>query len=95
MGCVTKDNFGQLQRLNAVLFPVQYSDKFYRDSYAEEVRPITHLAFHHDVLIGAVCCKFDQPTLTAEKILKRVRQTNTSAPAAPHPLMATLPSLMT
>ena len=69
---VTKDNVGQLQRLNAALFPVSYSDKFYREAWSAEVRDVTHLAYHLDVVIGAVCAKIEQPTLTAEKIIRRV-----------------------
>ena len=76
MGCVTKDNYGQLQRLNAVVFPVSYSDKFYKESYGEEVRPITHLAFHHDTVIGAVCCKFEQKPITAESLPQQSQYTH-------------------
>lgn len=31
LGDVTPNNLGQLKRLNSVLFPVNYSEKFYKD----------------------------------------------------------------
>ncbi|CAG8660666.1 15614_t:CDS:1, partial [Acaulospora morrowiae] len=31
LGDVTPNNLGQLKRLNSVLFPVNYSERFYKD----------------------------------------------------------------
>ena len=31
LGEITPNNLGQLKKLNTVLFPVQYSEKFYKD----------------------------------------------------------------
>jgi hypothetical protein len=38
-GEVTKDNIRQLQRLNLSIFPVRYSDKWYKDVQAAEHAP--------------------------------------------------------
>ena len=58
-GCVTKDNWEQLRVLNRTVLPVDYSDRFYREAATAEVRPVTHLAFHQDTLVAAICCKFE------------------------------------
>jgi len=31
LGDITPNNLGQLKKLNTVLFPIQYSEKFYKD----------------------------------------------------------------
>ena len=93
-GDVTKDNWQQLRRLNLAVFPVLYSDKFYADSHSAAVRAITRLALHNDVLIAAVCARYEQPTVTQETILNRVsqrcssQQSALSCPPAPPPLTA-------
>jgi len=58
-GDVTKDNIGQLRRLNLAIFPVTYNDKFYRDVLSNESKEILRLVFHSDVLVGAVCCRIE------------------------------------
>lgn len=79
LGDLTKDNWQQLRALNMAVFPVRYSDKFYADAVqmatselSEDQKPITKLAFHGDVLVGAVQTKFEQPELNAEKLLNKV-----------------------
>ena len=59
LGDVTKDNWQQLRRLNMSILPVQYGDKFYRETLKEEVRAITKLAYHHDIVIAAVSARFE------------------------------------
>jgi len=73
-GDVTKDNWQQLRRLNLSVFPVSYSDKFYADTYRPELKAITRLAFYNDVLIGAVCCRYETVELTAERIINKSDQ---------------------
>ncbi|KAA0704739.1 Basic helix-loop-helix domain-containing protein USF3 [Triplophysa tibetana] len=50
LGDVTPHNIKQLKRLNQVIFPVSYNDKFYKD-----VLEVGELA----KLVGAVCCRVD------------------------------------
>ncbi|RHZ82725.1 hypothetical protein Glove_104g50 [Diversispora epigaea] len=55
LGDVTPNNLGQLKRLNSVLFPVNYSEKFYKDVL--EVGEFAKLAYFNDACVGAVCCR--------------------------------------
>ncbi|CAG8665638.1 29397_t:CDS:2, partial [Racocetra persica] len=55
LGDVTHNNLGQLKRLNIVLFPVSYSEKFYKDVL--EVGEFAKLAYFNDICVGAVCCR--------------------------------------
>ncbi|KAG9294240.1 hypothetical protein G9A89_021599 [Geosiphon pyriformis] len=55
LGDVTSNNLGQLKRLNSVLFPVHYSEKFYKDVL--EVGEFAKLAYFNDACVGGVCCR--------------------------------------
>eukprot|EP00457_Paulinella_chromatophora_P010774 gb/GEZN01010890.1/.p1 GENE.gb/GEZN01010890.1/~~gb/GEZN01010890.1/.p1 ORF type:complete len:227 (-),score=33.57 gb/GEZN01010890.1/:522-1139(-) len=57
---VTKDNIGQVRRLNETIFPVQYGDKFYSDLLKEEDHELIQLVYHSDILIGAVLCRVEK-----------------------------------
>ncbi|WAR05542.1 NAA50-like protein [Mya arenaria] len=50
LGDITPHNIKQLKKLNQVVFPVTYNDKFYKD-----VLEVGELA----KLVGAVCCRVD------------------------------------
>ncbi|PFX15840.1 N-alpha-acetyltransferase 50-like [Stylophora pistillata] len=58
LGDVTPHNIKQLKKLNSVVFPVSYNDKFYKDVL--EVGELAKLAFYNDIVVGAVCCRIDQ-----------------------------------
>uniref|UniRef100_A0A3B5K2Z9 N-alpha-acetyltransferase 50 n=1 Tax=Takifugu rubripes TaxID=31033 RepID=A0A3B5K2Z9_TAKRU len=57
LGDVTPHNIKQLKRLNQVIFPVSYNDKFYKDVL--EVGELAKLAYFNDIPVGAVCCRVD------------------------------------
>lgn len=61
LGNVTPHNIKQLKRLNSVVFPVSYNDKFYKDVL--EAGELAKLAYYNDIVVGAVCCRID----TSEK----------------------------
>uniref|UniRef100_A0A8C9EAI9 N-alpha-acetyltransferase 50 n=1 Tax=Phocoena sinus TaxID=42100 RepID=A0A8C9EAI9_PHOSS len=42
-------------RLNQVIFPVSYNDKFYKDVL--EVGKLAKFAYFNDIAAGAVCCR--------------------------------------
>lgn len=44
---LTPNNLGQLRKLNSVLFPVQYSDRFYKDVLDPDVADICKLSKSH------------------------------------------------
>uniref|UniRef100_A0A5F9DE41 N-alpha-acetyltransferase 50 n=1 Tax=Oryctolagus cuniculus TaxID=9986 RepID=A0A5F9DE41_RABIT len=52
LGDVTPHNIKQLKRLNQVIFPVSYNDKFYKD--ALEVGELAKTAYFNDI-----CYSFD------------------------------------
>ncbi|GAB5592717.1 N-alpha-acetyltransferase 50 [Umbelopsis nana] len=57
LGDLTPNNIGQLRVLNSTLFPVNYSDKFYKEVL--EVGELAKLAYFNDVCVGAVCCRVE------------------------------------
>ncbi|XP_063230136.1 probable N-acetyltransferase san [Bacillus rossius redtenbacheri] len=57
LGDVTPHNIKQLKRLNQVIFPVSYNDKFYKDVL--EAGELAKLAYYNDIVVGAVCCRVD------------------------------------
>ncbi|KAI9020230.1 acyl-CoA N-acyltransferase [Phycomyces nitens] len=57
LGDVTPNNLGQLRKLNTILFPVNYGEKFYNDVI--ESGELAKLAYYNDVCVGAVCCRKD------------------------------------
>lgn len=63
----------QLRRLHLSVFPTAYSDSFYKEAYAAAARPLTRLAYHNDILIGAVCARIDTAAgLTSDTHLRRL-----------------------
>ncbi|CAG8533666.1 14237_t:CDS:2 [Ambispora leptoticha] len=65
LGDVTQNNMGQLKRLNSVLFPVHYTDRFYKDVL--EVGEFAKLAYFNDACVGGVCCRKELIAGTPEK----------------------------
>ncbi|KAL1918860.1 uncharacterized protein VTP21DRAFT_2882 [Calcarisporiella thermophila] len=55
LGDITPNNIGQLRKLNTVLFPVKYDEKFYKEVL--EVGDFAKLAYYYDVCVGAICCR--------------------------------------
>jgi ribosomal protein S18 acetylase RimI-like enzyme len=44
-------------KVNSVVFPVVYHDKFYKDVL--EAGELAKLAYYNDIVVGAVCCRVD------------------------------------
>ncbi|KAF4024960.1 hypothetical protein G4228_016899 [Cervus hanglu yarkandensis] len=65
LGDVTPHNIKQLKRLNQVVFPVSYNDKFYKDVL--EVGQLAKLAYFNDIAVGAVCCRFGFEIIETKK----------------------------
>ncbi|KAJ8937294.1 hypothetical protein NQ318_020344 [Aromia moschata] len=62
LGNVTPHNIKQLKKLNSVVFPVSYNDKFYKDVL--EAGELAKLAYYNDIVVGAVCCRIDMSEKT-------------------------------
>lgn len=74
LGDITVHNIKQLKKINQVVFPVSYNDKFYKDVL--ELGPLAKLginqvkiynntiylyflAYFNDIVVGGVCCRID------------------------------------
>ncbi|XP_070495052.1 probable N-acetyltransferase san [Chironomus tepperi] len=57
LGDCTHHNLKQLKKINSVVFPVSYNDRFYLDVL--ESGELCKLAFYNDIVVGAVCCRID------------------------------------
>ncbi|XP_053671351.1 probable N-acetyltransferase san [Anopheles nili] len=57
LGDVTHHNLKQLKKINTVVLPVSYNDKFYLDVL--ESGELAKLAYYNDVVVGAVCSRVD------------------------------------
>ena len=53
--------------MNAVVFPVVYHDKFYRDVL--DAGDLAKLAYYNDIVVGAVCCRVDTSAESGERKL--------------------------
>ncbi|KAI0743558.1 acyl-CoA N-acyltransferase [Daedaleopsis nitida] len=56
---VTANNLGTVRKLNSVLFPIKYSDKFYSDIVQPEVEDFCQLIYYNDIPIGTMCCRLE------------------------------------
>ncbi|CAF0825828.1 unnamed protein product [Adineta steineri] len=56
-GELHQHNLKQLKVLNRDIFPVSYNEKFYKDLL--EAGELCKLAYCNDIVVGAVCCRFD------------------------------------
>ncbi|KAL1405102.1 N-acetyltransferase 5 [Vanrija albida] len=67
---LTVNNAGTLRKINAVVLPIVYSEKFYKDVLDPELDEINKLVYYADIPVGACCSRLDNlsgkeaPTLT-------------------------------
>lgn len=57
---LTQNNIGQLRKLNSVLFPVRFGEKWYKDVLKEDVKEICKYALFNDIPVGNICCRFEK-----------------------------------
>merc|ERR1719434_454479 len=57
LGDITPHNIKLLRKVNTVVFPVSYHDKFYKDVL--DAGELAKLAFYNDIVVGGVCCRVD------------------------------------
>lgn len=55
---VREKNIEQLRVLNRAIFPINYNEKVYQDILA--CGEVTQLAYHNDVLVGAIGCRLEK-----------------------------------
>ncbi|KIP10887.1 hypothetical protein PHLGIDRAFT_21984 [Phlebiopsis gigantea 11061_1 CR5-6] len=56
---LTPNNLGTVRKLNSVLFPIKYSEKFYHDIVQPEVEEFCKLVYYNDVPVGTFCCRLE------------------------------------
>jgi len=56
---LTPNNLGTVRKLNSVLFPIKYSEKFYQDILLPEVEEFCKLIFYNDIPVGTICCRYE------------------------------------
>lgn len=57
LGDITPHNIKLLRKVNTVVFPVSYHDKFYKDVL--DAGELAKLVFYNDIVVGGVCCRVD------------------------------------
>ncbi|EIW72186.1 acetyltransferase [Tremella mesenterica] len=56
---LTVNNSGTLRKINSVVIPIVYSDKFYKDVLSSDLEEVNKLIYYGDIPVGACCCRFD------------------------------------
>ncbi|KZP34724.1 acyl-CoA N-acyltransferase [Athelia psychrophila] len=56
---ITPGNIGTLRKINGVVFPIKYSEKFYQDVLLPELEDFCKLVYYNDVPVGTICCKME------------------------------------
>ncbi|KAI0785620.1 acyl-CoA N-acyltransferase [Abortiporus biennis] len=56
---LTPNNLGTVRKLNSVLFPIKYSEKFYSDIIQPELEDFCKLVYYNDVPVGTICCRLE------------------------------------
>jgi len=57
---LTPNNVGTVRKLNAVLFPIRYSESFYHNIVQPEAEPYCQLAYYRDIPVGVICCRIEK-----------------------------------
>ncbi|PWN32576.1 acyl-CoA N-acyltransferase [Meira miltonrushii] len=65
---LTQNNIGQLRKLNSVLFPVRFGEKWYKDVLKEDVKEICKYALFNDIPVGNICCRFEKSTTKDDSV---------------------------
>ncbi|CAH7666777.1 hypothetical protein BY996DRAFT_6409419 [Phakopsora pachyrhizi] len=88
---LTPNSIGTLRKLNSVLFPVSYSEKFYNQVLEEHLVDFCKLIYYNDLPVGAVCCRVEpDPKLNSDLI----KNTKNGLPSA-NPDLSTKLYIMT
>ncbi|KAF8316404.1 N-acetyltransferase NAT13 [Clavulina sp. PMI_390] len=66
---VTYNNVGTVRKLNTVLFPVRYSDPFYKTILSPELEDYCRLIYFNDIPVGTACCRLEMGNATGESKL--------------------------
>merc|ERR1712086_843968 len=59
LGNVTPKNIEQLKIIYSVVFPVRYSEQFFKDVVERADSGLIKLAYHNAVMVGGICCRLE------------------------------------
>ncbi|KZT08335.1 acyl-CoA N-acyltransferase [Laetiporus sulphureus 93-53] len=59
LSSLTPNNLGTVRKLNSVLFPIKYSEKFYQDIILPEAEDFCKLIYYNDIPVGTICCRLE------------------------------------
>ncbi|KZT70979.1 acyl-CoA N-acyltransferase [Daedalea quercina L-15889] len=57
LASLTPNNLGTVRKLNSVLFPIKYSEKFYQEVLLPEAEEFCKLIYYNDIPVGTICCR--------------------------------------
>ncbi|KIY44438.1 N-acetyltransferase NAT13 [Fistulina hepatica ATCC 64428] len=57
---VTPNNLGTIRKLNSVLFPIKYSEKFYDTILTPELEDYNKLVYYNDIPVGVIACRLEK-----------------------------------
>ncbi|KDQ21426.1 hypothetical protein BOTBODRAFT_25866 [Botryobasidium botryosum FD-172 SS1] len=60
LSSITPSNLGTLRKLNSVIFPVKYSERFYKDVLLPEAEDFCKLVYYNDLPVGTICCRIER-----------------------------------
>ncbi|KAM0791583.1 hypothetical protein ACM66B_006027 [Microbotryomycetes sp. NB124-2] len=81
LGELTPNNIGTVKKLNNCLFPVAYTDKFYKDVLDPTVTPedYSRLVYYQDIAVGNVICKLEPASQAPSQTLVDAVSTSSTA----------------
>ena len=56
---ISRENVGQLRKLHAASFPVQYNSSFYDEAVERSTEGLNKFALWRGIVLGAVCCRIE------------------------------------
>jgi len=66
---VTVNNLGTVRKLNSVIFPVKYSDSFYKSIVQPELEDYCRLIYFNDIPVGTTCSRLEKGSKEGESKL--------------------------
>merc|ERR1711934_100104 len=60
LGNTTCKNIEQLKMIYSVVFPVRYSEQFFKDVVTNADSGLIKLAYHNAVMVGGICCRLEE-----------------------------------
>ncbi|CAD6884410.1 unnamed protein product [Tilletia controversa] len=64
----TPNNIGQVRKLNSVLFPVRYSEKWYKDILKADNLALSRIGLFNDIPVGLLAARYEQASTHAPEI---------------------------